>query len=153
MPVNFYVSHHTPKSAGAHSPQNPSASNLKGWRESESHEQACALRSATVKPAMKYEVSSWLALRASVLRRAVSSSSAAQERRAAFTASLFSELIEAHTQDSCQPLAFAIAPQSQCGVANKMQHRLLHTHTLSVSALRHPHARLLQISVTIHRRQ
>ena len=135
MQVSSNVSHHTPKSADAHIPQNPNASNLKVRRKSESQEQACALRSATVKPAMKYEVSSRLALRASVLRRAVSSPSAAQERRAEFAASLFSEAIEAHTQDSCQPLAFVIAPQSQCGVANKMKYRLLHNaHSLSQRA-------------------
>ena len=73
---------------------------------------------------MNYEVSCWLALRASVLRRAVSSSGSAQERRAEFTASLVSEAIEVHTQDSCQQLTFGIAPQAQCGVASKMQRRL-----------------------------
>ena len=153
MQVSLNVSHHTLKSAGAHSPQNPSASILKVRRESKSQEQACALRSATVKPAVKYEVGRRLALRASVLRRAVSSSSAAHERRAAFTASLFSDAIEVHTQDSCQQLIFGIAPQAQCCVAMKYSVGCCKTPTRSLSALRHPQVRLQQISVTIPRRR
>ena len=128
---------------------------LRVWKICETpktQEQSGARRSANAKSAMKYEISCWLALRASVLRRAVSSSGAAQERRAAFAASLFSEAIEAHTQDSCQPFAFAIAPQSQRGVANKMQHRLLY-NPYSLSQRASPNSRQAIANVSHHSRQ
>ena len=60
-----------------------------------------ALRSANAKSATKCKVSS---------------PGAAQERRAKFMVSLFSEANEVHAQDNCQQLVFGIAPQAQCNV-------------------------------------
>ena len=60
-----------------------------------------ALRTANAKSATKCKVSS---------------PGAAQERRAKFMVSLFSEANEVHAHDNCQQLAFGIAPQAHCNV-------------------------------------